>query len=813
MALGNDPTGVFDGVDITGGSNDTIGGVSSVDAHGNLSGLGNLISGNVGTTPSALSDGLLIETASNVVQGNFMGTTVKGTTVLANARDGIDLQGANNLIGGTAPGQGNVISGNGIFGIGIGDSGNLVEGNLVGTDVTGTVALGNGSLGGYDGILVVAAANTIGGTAAGAGNVISGSSGNGLRFLGTGASGNVVEGNYVGTNAHGNTLLSGTAAWYKGEGNANDSVNGNNGSIQGGVTFAPGEVGQAFSFNGVDGEVKVPDAGTLDPSTISVALWVNSSTAGPGEYLLSKGASGDQFGSYALDTASSVNGDLYFDIYVQGVGLVRSPAAAHASVFDGHWHLVVGTYDNQTVRLYVDGVQVGTGTPTSGGIQYGLPTQNNLLLGNYDNGGASSNNYHYSGLLDEVTIYNRALSATEVHNDFTAGSAGMPNALGNQGNGVEITGGATGNTIGGTAAGAGNVISGQYNRNIGAAGVFVGGQGDTTTTGNLIAGNLIGTDATGTRAEGNQNGVWLEASGNTVGGTTAGARNVISGNDQPRRAHPGNERRSGLEQRGRGQLRRHRFVRQQLRAEFLQRRGDESRFRQHDRRPDKHPRQRAGQRPLGQHQRLRRRVSRQRRRGGRQPDRHERRRHRPRGQFRGRHCPGNEQHDRRRRRRPATSSAATSTASPSPGPGPREMWPPATTSAPRRTAPRPWATPPMASDLARAEQHVRPAGGRQRDRRQRLLQHHRRRRGPTLLQGNIVGLNAAGAAALGCRFRRRSLRDFELVTIGGTAAGAGNVFTSSSLPEFRRWIADSSRATASAPTPRGRLASAAATWP
>ena len=90
--------------------------------------------------------------------------------------------------------------------------------------------------------------------------------------------------------------------------------------------------------------------------------------------------------------------------------------------------------------------------------------------------------------------------------------------------GVEIDQGASSNTIGGIAAGAGNVISGNNDD-----GVEIAGAG---TTGNVVAGNLIGTDITGTVAIANGTGVEVDtaASGNTIGGTAAVARNVIAGN-------------------------------------------------------------------------------------------------------------------------------------------------------------------------------------------------------------------------------------------------------------------------------------------
>src|SRR5262249_41062189 len=95
--------------------------------------------------------------------------------------------------------------------------------------------------------------------------------------------------------------------------------------------------------------------------------------------------------------------------------------------------------------------------------------------------------------------------------------------------GVRIIGGAHANTVGGTAAGAGNLISGNN-----FAGVSVS---DPGTNGNVVAGNTIGPDASGTGVIPNARGILIAngAAGPLVGGTSAGARNVISGN----RAGPG----------------------------------------------------------------------------------------------------------------------------------------------------------------------------------------------------------------------------------------------------------------------------------
>ena len=97
-----------------------------------------------------------------------------------------------------------------------------------------------------------------------------------------------------------------------------------------------------------------------------------------------------------------------------------------------------------------------------------------------------------------------------------AGTVSLPND-----EGIDIASGASGNTIGGTASGAGNLISGNQN-----AGVDI----EETSTSNVVAGNQIGTDITGTVAMPNNIGIFVAGTDNTIGGTTAGAGNLISGN-------------------------------------------------------------------------------------------------------------------------------------------------------------------------------------------------------------------------------------------------------------------------------------------
>jgi uncharacterized repeat protein (TIGR01451 family) len=161
------------GVDIFTASNDLIGGAAA--------GARNIISGNI---TGVEIDGTVAQGATgNKVQGNYIGIDVTGTKVVGNivGGEGVAILAASgNLIGGTGPGEGNVISGNQGRGLDITGlssvpaNNNLVQGNLIGTDASGTAALPNG-----EGILINGI-NTIGGTASGAGNLITNNKGNGV---------------------------------------------------------------------------------------------------------------------------------------------------------------------------------------------------------------------------------------------------------------------------------------------------------------------------------------------------------------------------------------------------------------------------------------------------------------------------------------------------------------------------------------------------------------------------------------------------------------------------------------------------------
>lgn len=190
ISLGN----TYAGVTLAAARSNVIGGASRAAR--------NCISGN-------LQDGIFLTTNSfgNLVSGNSIGVSAAGTNALPNLYNGISVNAASsNTIGGANVGQRNIISGNAYYGVELmgGATGNQISGNFIGTGTNGASALGNNSAG----ILINgASANLIGGTNPGAGNLISGNGDAGLYIMGRVASGNVVEGNKLGTDVSGNSAV------------------------------------------------------------------------------------------------------------------------------------------------------------------------------------------------------------------------------------------------------------------------------------------------------------------------------------------------------------------------------------------------------------------------------------------------------------------------------------------------------------------------------------------------------------------------------------------------------------------------------
>ena len=205
-------------------------------------------------------------------------------------------------------------------------------------------------------------------------------------------------------------VSSGMVSWWSAEGNANDIVGVNNGTLVGGASFVAGEVGQAFSFDGSSGYVSIPDSPSLDSFTTSltIELWlkVNQLTA-----------NSDWVGIVTKGNSSwRLMGTTFANTVYLGLDGVNGYLNGSRNINDGQWHHVAAVYDGTNMFLYVDGT-LDVSQPATG-----LIAQNSYPV--YIGQNAQTPMLNFNGLIDEVSLYNRALTASEIQTIYTAGSGG-----------------------------------------------------------------------------------------------------------------------------------------------------------------------------------------------------------------------------------------------------------------------------------------------------------------------------------------------------------------------------------------------------
>jgi Concanavalin A-like lectin/glucanases superfamily len=192
---------------------------------------------------------------------------------------------------------------------------------------------------------------------------------------------------------------SGLIGWWPGDGDANDIQGGNNGALQGGTTFAPGEVGQAFSFHDAGDYVSVANAPGLQLQSFTIDAWVS----GGGGPIFAYGN-----GGYGL----VMGGDGRLTLTQVGSSNVQSTVKATPGT--GFHHVAV-TKNGSAVIFYVDGV---ADAPVSYNPLFSF--NSNAAIGSYGNYFLE----YFNGLIDEIEVANRALSQSEIQAIYSADTAG-----------------------------------------------------------------------------------------------------------------------------------------------------------------------------------------------------------------------------------------------------------------------------------------------------------------------------------------------------------------------------------------------------
>jgi alpha-tubulin suppressor-like RCC1 family protein len=219
---------------------------------------------------------------------------------------------------------------------------------------------------------------------------------------------------------------SGLVGWWPGEGNANDSVGTNNGTLVGGATFANGKVGLGFRLDGTNGYVQIPDSDALKPANVTIEAWVwldpNVNTGPSGESIIFKRNSWTfLFEGYSLLKQSIDNGNgTYTDRFQSVVTRNGNQVVINSTtvVQRGVWYHVAATYDGNKLTLYVNGVAEASAV-AGFALDYGTRP---VFIGT--TGEPAPYTSIFAGIIDEPSIYNRALSTNEIQAIYNAGSAG-----------------------------------------------------------------------------------------------------------------------------------------------------------------------------------------------------------------------------------------------------------------------------------------------------------------------------------------------------------------------------------------------------
>ena len=214
--------------------------------------------------------------------------------------------------------------------------------------------------------------------------------------------------------------ISGIVSWWQGDGTPSDTVGGLTANVYGGATFGAGIVRGAFEFSR-DGDFASVSSALAELPAGTVELWFNGSdwnwrSAPDGMYLWSGTRNAPPVGSsdvLSLGTHPrySANGELLFGIYTGGWNWAHSGVTPQPGV----WYHVAGTWGAGGIKIYINGELRGTNSysgPLPNGIRHQVIGRSSWPLSNVH------------GLLDEVTLYDHALSGTELRAIYLARSSG-----------------------------------------------------------------------------------------------------------------------------------------------------------------------------------------------------------------------------------------------------------------------------------------------------------------------------------------------------------------------------------------------------
>lgn len=205
---------------------------------------------------------------------------------------------------------------------------------------------------------------------------------------------------------------SGLVSWWRAEGNANDSVGANNGTLFNGAGYGASIFGSSFTFDGNNDHVRVPDNISLRFNTaITVGAWIYPTSHGAYHNILGKWDAVFGISQHSFSIALEPGGRGYMVLSPSGIQDGSATVLTANTVPLNTWSHLAATYDGSSIRIFFNGVQAGELAYSNGF----LSSTDDLAIGGFVGGGAPGQVVSpFAGRIDEAVIYSRALSANEI---------------------------------------------------------------------------------------------------------------------------------------------------------------------------------------------------------------------------------------------------------------------------------------------------------------------------------------------------------------------------------------------------------------
>ena len=210
--------------------------------------------------------------------------------------------------------------------------------------------------------------------------------------------------------------------WWAGDGHPYDLARTNAGTLVNNATYQAAVVSEGFSFNGTGGHVRVPDQASFHCTTgLTIEAWVHPTNVAAQNEIVDKWDAVVGYNQRSYAAALLPGGRFFLQLAPLGTTAGATYVATTNAVALNGWTHVAGTYDGSMIRVYLNGVLNAQGTYTNGIF----PGTNDLAIGGVVGGAAyGSVILPFKGWIDEPSLYNRALTSTEITALYTAGSAG-----------------------------------------------------------------------------------------------------------------------------------------------------------------------------------------------------------------------------------------------------------------------------------------------------------------------------------------------------------------------------------------------------